>query len=231
VSSNLAIALSQQGLKVGLLDCDLYGPSVPLMFGVTHHQPNADDQDRIIPIEAHGLKLMSMGFLVSDNSPVIVRGPLANRYTQQFLQQVAWGELDVLVIDLPPGTGDIQLTLVQTVSLDGAIIVTTPQEVAMIDARKAVSMFAKVNVPILGLIENMSYFECAHGERYHLFGQGGAERECERIKVPLLGKIPLEPIIGKRCDGGEPTALLSPSESKASAAFHDAAKALLDHVS
>ncbi|MEN8772069.1 MAG: Mrp/NBP35 family ATP-binding protein [Akkermansiaceae bacterium] len=231
VSSNLAIALSKQGLKVGLLDCDLYGPSVPLMLGVPHHQPQADNQDRIIPIEAHGLKLMSMGFLLSDNSPVIVRGPLANRYTQQFLQQVAWGELDVLVLDLPPGTGDIQLTLVQTVSLDGALIVTTPQEVAMIDARKAVSMFAKVNVPILGLIENMSYFECNHGERYHLFGEGGAQRECDRIKVPLLGQIPLEPIIGKRCDGGEPTALLSPSESKASAAFHDAAKALLEHVS
>ncbi len=231
VSSNLAIALSQQGYKVGLLDCDLYGPSVPLMFGVTHHQPHADDQDRIIPIEAHGLKLMSMGFLLGDDSPVIVRGPLANRYTQQFLQQVAWGELDVLVIDLPPGTGDIQLTLVQTVSLDGAIIVTTPQEVAMIDARKAVSMFAKVNVPILGLIENMSFFECDHGTRYNLFGQGGAQRECERIKVPLLGEIPLEPIIGQRCDGGEPTALLSPSESKASAAFHKAAQALIEHVS
>jgi ATP-binding protein involved in chromosome partitioning len=231
VSSNLAIALSQQGYKVGLLDCDLYGPSVPLMLGVPHQQPNADDQDRIIPIEAHGLKLMSMGFLLSDNSPVIVRGPLANRYTQQFLQQVAWGDLDILILDLPPGTGDIQLTIVQTVTLDGAIIVTTPQEVAMIDARKAVSMFAKVNVPILGLIENMSYFECDHGERYHLFGQGGAKRECERIKVPLLGEIPLEPIIGKRCDGGEPTALLSPSESKASAAFHNAAQALLDHVS
>ena len=231
VSSNLAIALSQQGLKVGLLDCDLYGPSVPLMLGVPHQQPNADAQDRIIPIEAHGLKLMSMGFLLSDNSPVIVRGPLANRYTQQFLQQVAWGELDVLVLDLPPGTGDIQLTLVQTVALDGALIVTTPQEVAMIDARKAVSMFAKVNVPILGLIENMAYFECDHGERYHLFGQGGAQKECDRIKVPLLGQIPLEPIIGKRCDGGEPVALISPSESKASAAFHDAARALLEHVS
>lgn len=231
VSSNLAIALSQQGYKVGLLDCDLYGPSVPLMFGVTDQQPHADDQDRIIPIEAHGLKLMSMGFLLGDSSPVIVRGPLANRYTQQFLQQVAWGELDILILDLPPGTGDIQLTLVQTVSLDGAIIVTTPQEVAMIDARKAVSMFAKVNVPILGLIENMSYFECDHGKRYELFGQGGAERECQRIKVPLLGKIPLEMVIGKRCDGGEPTALLSPSESKASAAFHQAAQSLLEHVS
>jgi len=231
VSSNLAIALSQQGFKVGLLDCDLYGPSIPLMLGVPDHQPQADREDRIIPIEAHGLKLMSMGFLLGDNSPVIVRGPLANRYTQQFLQQVAWGELDVLVLDLPPGTGDIQLTLVQTVSIDGAIIVTTPQEVAMIDARKAVSMFAKVNVPILGLIENMSWFECDHGERYHLFGRGGAEKECERLKVPLLGQIPLEPLVGERCDGGSPTALLDPSESGASAAFHEAAATLLRHVS
>ena len=231
VSSNLAIALSQKGLKVGLLDCDLYGPSVPLMLGVPDHQPQADDQDRIIPIEAHGLKLMSMGFLLSDNSPVIVRGPLANRYTQQFLQQVAWGELDVLVLDLPPGTGDIQLTLVQTVSLDGAIIVTTPQEVAMIDARKAVSMFAKVNVPILGLIENMSYFECDAGKRYHLFGQGGAQKECDRIKVPLLGQIPLEPVVRERCDQGTPTALLDPSESRASAAFQQAVDNLLTHVS
>lgn len=231
VSSNLAIALSRQGLKVGLLDCDLYGPSIPLMLGVPDHQPQADREERIIPIEAHGLKLMSMGFLLGDNSPVIVRGPLANRYTQQFLQQVAWGELDVLVLDLPPGTGDIQLTLVQTVSLDGAIIVTTPQEVAMIDARKAVSMFAKVNVPILGMIENMSYFECEHGTRYQLFGEGGAEKECQRIKVPLLGKVPLEPVVGQRCDGGEPVALLDPSESQASASFHDAAAALLAHVS
>jgi len=230
VASNLAIALSKQGLSVGLLDCDLYGPSVPLMLGVSNHQPQANEHDQIVPIDAHGLKLMSMGFLLSDQSPVIVRGPMATRYTQQFLQQVAWGELDVLILDLPPGTGDIQLTLVQTVALDGAVIVTTPQEVAMIDARKAVAMFAKVNVPILGLIENMSYFECDHGERYHLFGQGGAKKECERLKVPLLGQIPLEPVIGQRCDGGEPIANLSPAESKSSAAFHNAADALLRHV-
>lgn len=230
VSSNLAIALSQKGLKVGLLDCDLYGPSVPLMLGVQGHQPQADEQDRIIPIEAHGLKLMSMGFLLGDNSPVIVRGPLANRYTQQFLTQVAWGELDVLLLDLPPGTGDIQLTIVQTISLDGALIVTTPQEVAMIDARKAVSMFAKVNVPILGFIENMSYFECNHGERYHLFGQGGTQKECDRLHVPLLGEIPLEQVVGEKCDHGNPISLLAPDQSKASAAFHLAAQSLLDHV-
>ncbi len=230
VSSNLAIALSQQGLKVGLLDCDLYGPSVPLMFGVKDRQPSADSNDRIIPIEAHGLKLMSMGFLLSDNSPVIVRGPLANRYTQQFLQQVAWGELDVLVLDLPPGTGDIQLTLVQTVTIDGAVIVTTPQEMALIDARKAASMFAKVNVPILGLIENMAYFVCDLGTRYHLFGQGGAQRECDRLQVPLLGQIPLEPQIGEYCDGGKPVTLLDPAESRSSAAFHATTEALLKHV-
>lgn len=230
VSSNLAISLAKQGLKVGLLDCDLYGPSVPLMFGVPHAQPRADASERIAPIEAHGLKLMSMGFLLTGDSPVIVRGPMANRYTQQFLTQVSWGELDVLVLDLPPGTGDIQLSLVQTVTVDGAIIVTTPQEVALIDARKAVSMFAKVNVPILGLIENMSYFECDHGQRYHLFGKGGAKREAERIQVPLLGEIPLQPVIGERCEAGLPVALLDPSESTASAAFREATQALLDHV-
>jgi ATP-binding protein involved in chromosome partitioning len=137
VSANIAVALSKRGLKVGLCDCDLYGPSVAQMFGTTE-RPNANEHDEIIPIEAHGLKLMSMGFLLEDKSPVIVRGPMATRYTQQFLRQVAWGELDVLVLDLPPGTGDIQLTIVQTVSVDGAVIVTTPQEVALIDARKAV---------------------------------------------------------------------------------------------
>ena len=145
VAANLAIALSKTGARVGLCDCDLYGPSVALMFG-TNERPNANEQDEIIPIEAHGLQLMSMGFLLEDRSPVIVRGPMATRYTQQFLRQVAWDHLDYLILDLPPGTGDIQLTIVQTASVDGAIIVTTPQEVALIDARKAVSMFAKVNV-------------------------------------------------------------------------------------
>jgi len=140
VSSNLAVALARQGHRVGLCDCDLYGPSIAMMFGATE-KPMADEHDNIIPIEAHGLKLMSMGFLLDDSSPVIVRGPLATRYTQQFLRQVAWGELDYLILDLPPGTGDIQLTIVQTVALKGAVIVTTPQEVALIDARKAVSMF------------------------------------------------------------------------------------------
>ncbi len=226
VATNLAIALSHQGNKVGLCDCDLYGPSIALMFGVGDKQPMADDQNRIIPIEAHGIKLMSMGFLLGDDAPVIVRGPLATRYTQQFLQQVAWGDLDVLVLDLPPGTGDIQLTIVQTIAFDGAVIVTTPQEVALIDARKAVSMFAKVNVRILGLIENMSWFECEHGTRYHLFGEGGGQREADRLQVPLLARIPIDPDTRQRCDEGDPVALLDPDDSPISAAFHQAAEAL-----
>lgn len=226
VASNLAIALAHQGLRVGLCDCDLYGPSIALMFGAADQQPVGDAQERIVPIEAHGIKLMSMGFLLGDGSPVIVRGPLATRYTQQFLQQVAWGDLDVLVLDLPPGTGDIQLTIVQTIALDGAVVVTTPQEVALIDARKAISMFAKVNVPILGMIENMSWFECEHGSKYFLFGEGGGRREAERLKVPLLAQIPIDAETRLRCDEGQPVALLSSKENTISAAFHQAAAAL-----
>lgn len=219
VAANVAVALAARGLKVGLCDCDLYGPSVAQMFG-TNERPNANDQDEIIPIEAHGLKLMSMGFLLEDNSPVIVRGPMATRYTQQFLRQVAWGELDILVLDLPPGTGDIQLTIVQTVAVDGAVIVTTPQEVALIDARKAVAMFAKVNVPILGLIENMAWFECDAGKRYYLFGKEGGVREAEDMNVPLLAQIPIDQPTGRGGDKGKPVALLDPKENKVSAAFH-----------
>ena len=227
VSSNLAITLAKQGLKVGLCDCDLYGPSIALMFGAADQQPLADSQERIIPIEAHGIKLMSMGFILGDNSPVIVRGPLATRYTQQFLKEVAWGELDVLVLDLPPGTGDIQLTIVQTLALDGAIIVTTPQEVALIDARKAISMFAKVNVQILGIIENMSWFECDQGKRYHLFGKNGGRREAERMGVPLLAEIPIDPETRLRCDQGQPIALKGPSESHVAEAFCEATRSLM----
>ncbi len=219
VAANLAVALAARGLKVGLCDCDLYGPSVAQMFGTTE-RPDANEHDEIIPIEAHGLKLMSMGFLLEDKSPVIVRGPMATRYTQQFLRQVAWGELDVLVLDLPPGTGDIQLTIVQTVAVDGAVIVTTPQEVALIDARKAVAMFAKVNVPILGLIENMAWFEGDDGKKYYLFGEGGGVREAEDMNVPLLARIPIDIPTGRGGDAGTPVALLHPSENKVSAAFH-----------
>jgi len=226
VSSNLAISLAKQGLRVGLCDCDLYGPSIAHMFDVADYRPDANEQDQIIPVEAHGIQLMSMGFLLTDSSPVIVRGPLATRYTQQFLRQVAWDNLDVLILDLPPGTGDIQLTIVQTVALTGTVIVTTPQEVALIDARKAVSMFAKVNVPILGLIENMSWFECDLGTRYPIFGDGGGVREAEQMKVPLLGQIPIDSETRKRADKGKPVALISSKKNPISKAFEDAASVL-----
>ncbi len=222
VATNLAIALSATGARVGLCDCDLYGPSIAMMFG-SDARPMANDRDEIIPIVAHGIQLMSMGFLLADDSPVVVRGPLATRYIQQFLRQVAWDSLDFLILDLPPGTGDIQLTIVQTVSVDGSVVVTTPQDVALIDARKAVSMFGKVNVPILGLIENMAWFECEHGTRYHIFGDGGGVREAERLGVPLLAQIPIDPETCRRSDQGTPVALLPADQSPASAAFHDAA--------
>jgi ATP-binding protein involved in chromosome partitioning len=222
VAANLAVALAASGAKVGLCDCDLYGPSVAQMFG-TLERPMANEHDEIIPLQAHGVKLMSMGFLLEDRSPVIVRGPMATRYTQQFLRQVAWEDLDYLILDLPPGTGDIQLTIVQTVSVDGVIIVTTPQEVALIDARKAVSMFAKVNVPVLGLIENMAWFECDAGKKYHIFGEGGGVREAEVLNVPLLGQIPIDIATREHGDSGEPVALMAAEKNKVAAAFHEVA--------
>ncbi len=204
VAANLAVALEQSGARVGLCDCDIYGPSISLMFG-SRERPMATEENKIIPIEQYGLKLMSMGFLLDDSAPAILRGPMVTRYTQQFLRQVEWGELDYLVLDLPPGTGDIQLTIVQTVALAGAIIVTTPQEVALIDARKASTMFEKVNVPVLGLIENMSYFlSPSDGQRYEIFGSGGGEREAKRLRVPLLGQIPIDIPTREAGDRGMP---------------------------
>ena len=204
VAANLAVALKQSEASVGLCDCDIYGPSISLMFG-SRARPMATEENRIIPIEQYGLRLMSMGFLLDDTSPAILRGPMVTRYTQQFLRQVEWGELDYLVLDLPPGTGDIQLTIVQTVALSGVIIVTTPQEVALIDARKAAAMFAKVNVPVIGLIENMSYFiSPSDGQRFPIFGSGGGEREAKRIHAPLLGQIPIDIATREAGDRGIP---------------------------
>jgi ATP-binding protein involved in chromosome partitioning len=204
VAANLAVAMEQTGARVGLCDCDIYGPSISLMFG-TRERPTATEENKIVPIKQYGLRLMSMGFLLDDTSPAILRGPMVTRYTQQFLRQVEWGELDYLVLDLPPGTGDIQLTIVQTVALSGAIIVTTPQEVAVIDARKAATMFDKVNVPVLGLIENMSYFMSpSDGKRYDIFGSGGGEREARRLRVPLLGQIPIDITTREAGDRGIP---------------------------
>jgi ATP-binding protein involved in chromosome partitioning len=204
VAANLAVALEQTKTRVGLCDCDIYGPSIALMFG-TRERPTATEENKIVPIEQYGLRLMSMGFLLDDTSPAILRGPMVTRYTQQFLRQVEWGELDYLVLDLPPGTGDIQLTIVQTVALSGALIVTTPQEVALIDARKAATMFEKVNVPVLGLIENMSYFVSpSDGKRYDIFGSGGGQREAKRLRVPLLGQIPIDIATRESGDRGIP---------------------------
>ena len=211
VAANLAVALERTEARVGLCDCDLYGPSIALMFG-TRDRPMATEENKIVPIEQYNLKLMSMGFLLDDTSPAILRGPMVTRYTQQFLRQVEWGELDYLVLDLPPGTGDIQLTIVQTVALAGAIIVTTPQEVALIDARKAAVMFEKVNVPVLGVIENMSYFISGDGKRHDIFGIGGGEREAKRLRVPLLGQIPIDIATREAGDRGMPiTAEAKPS--------------------
>ncbi len=203
VAANLAIALDRTGARVGLCDCDIYGPSIALMFG-TKDRPTATEDNQIIPIEQYNLKLMSMGFLLDDTSPAILRGPMVTRYTQQFLRQVEWGELDYLILDLPPGTGDIQLTIVQTVALAGALIVSTPQEVALIDARKAAVMFEKVNVPVLGVIENMSYFVSGDGKRHDIFGSGGGEREAKRLRVPLLGQIPIDIATREAGDRGMP---------------------------
>jgi len=227
VAANLAVALDQAKARVGLCDCDIYGPSISLMFG-TRERPMATEENKIVPIEQYNLKLMSMGFLLDDTSPAILRGPMVTRYTQQFLRQVEWGELDYLVLDLPPGTGDIQLTIVQTVALSGAIIVTTPQEVALIDARKAATMFEKVNVPVLGLVENMSYFiSPSDNKRYDIFGSGGGEREAKRLRVPLLGQIPIDMATREAGDRGMPI-VIEDRQSPVAAEFDKIARRILE---
>lgn len=225
VAANLACAFRLEGMASGLCDCDIYGPSMGLMFGTTE-RPLATEDEQIIPIERYGLKLMSMGFLADPETPAILRGPMVTRYTQHFLRGVLWGDLDVLVLDLPPGTGDIQLTIVQTLALSGAVIVTTPQEVALIDARKASGMFAKVNVPILGLIENMSYFQCpGDGKKYYLFGEGGGRKEAKRLSVPLLAELPIDIAAREAGDAGRPIVLADPA-NPVSQAFRTAAQAI-----
>ena len=212
VAVNLAAGFAAKGLRTAICDCDLYGPSIALMCG-TSERPYANEAGKIIPVESHGLKIMSLGLMLEDDSPAILRGPMVTRYTQQFLRDVAWGDLDVLVLDLPPGTGDIQLTIVQTVGLMGAVIVTTPQEVALIDARKAVTMFRKTNVPILGIIENMAGFIAPDGSHHEIFGSGGGEREAERLKVPFLGSLPLDPAVRIAADTGFPIVLSDPANT------------------
>jgi ATP-binding protein involved in chromosome partitioning len=206
VSVNLAVALSRLGHKVGLLDADVYGPNVPLMMGV-RAQPQAIGE-RIQPLEKDGLRIMSMGFLNPGDKPLVWRGPMLHSVIQQFLRGVDWGQLDYLIVDLPPGTGDVQLSLIQTAPLTGAVVVTTPSEVSLEDARKAIHMFQQVRVPILGLVENMSYLECPHcHERIDVFSHGGGRKTAETMNIPFLGELPLDPAVRIGGDTGQPITL------------------------
>jgi ATP-binding protein involved in chromosome partitioning len=211
VAVNLAVALAHRGKAVGLLDADIYGPSIPLMMGAQDRQPGLDPQaQRLIPLEQYGVRFMSLGFLVDPEAAVIWRGPMVMKALEQLLQDVDWSGLDHLVVDLPPGTGDAQLTLSQRVRLSGAVIVTTPQDVALADAIKGVAMFRKVGVPVLGLVENMSYFQCPHcAERTEIFGHGGGRAQATRLEVPFLGEIPLDAAIRSSGDSGKPVAAAS----------------------
>ena len=222
VAANLAVALDRAGASVGLCDADVYGPSQGTMFGI-HDRPEADERQRLIPIESHGIRIMSMGLLTSKETPVIWRGPMATKLIQQFMSGVAWGELDYLVIDLPPGTGDVQLTLTQSVPLTGAVIVTTPQDVARTIAEKGLRMFQPVRVPVLGVIENMSYFVCPHcDERTHIFSKGGGEAIARELGLPFLGGIPLDPEVVVGGDEGQPIVVRNP-DAPASRAYLDIA--------
>jgi ATP-binding protein involved in chromosome partitioning len=224
VSVNLACALRHLGAEVGLLDCDIYGPSIPLMMGV-RDRPTVSAAEKLVPPARHGVKLMSMGFLIDDDSPVIWRGPMIMKAIQQFVTDVEWGDLDYLLVDLPPGTGDAQLSLCQTVPLDGGLIVTTPQEASLGVVRKGIAMFEKVNVPILGIVENMSYFVTPSGERVEIFGHGGGRGEAERRKIPFLGEIPLFLEIRMGGDAGVPVVVSQP-EAPPGQAFVAIAKGL-----
>lgn len=216
VTVNLAVALAQVGASVGLLDADIYGPNIPLMMGI-EGRPHAID-DRIQTLSNHGVRVMSMGFLTSDDTPLIWRGPMLHSVIQQFLHQVDWGELDYLLIDLPPGTGDVQLSLTQTVPLMGAVIVSTPQDVALQDARKAIQMFRQVRVEILGIVENMSYFQCPHcGERTPIFGHGGGAATAAKYDVSFLGEVPIDLALREAGDAGKPIVALDPGSPVAQA--------------
>lgn len=226
---NLALALKARGLKVGLLDADVYGPSVPKLLGLSG-RPQTVDGRRLMPMEAWGIKAMSIGFLIEEDTPMIWRGPMVVSALRQMLMDVAWGELDVIVIDMPPGTGDIQLSLAQQAPLAGAVIVSTPQDLALLDARKGLAMFRKVEIPVLGIVENMSTFVCPHcGEVSHIFGHGGARHEAERLGVPFLGEIPLAMTIRETSDAGTPVVAGEPDGPHA-AAYRHVAEALWNEV-
>jgi ATP-binding protein involved in chromosome partitioning len=228
-ATNLAMALSQMGLKTGLFDADIFGPSMPRMLGIAG-EPVSPDGQTLMPMENYGVKCMSMGFLVPEDSPVIWRGPMVMGALEQLLRDVHWGELDVMVIDMPPGTGDTQLTMTQRVPLTGAVIVSTPQDIALLDAAKGLNMFRKVDVPVLGIIENMSYYICPKcGDEAHIFGHGGAKAEAARLSADFLGEIPLDIAIRQTSDAGEPIVVSKPNSPHAKA-YRDIAAKIWDKV-
>jgi ATP-binding protein involved in chromosome partitioning len=216
IATNVAVALAQSGARVGLMDADVYGPNVPRMMGVG--APPSVLNEKIVPLEAHGVKLISLGFLIERDQPAIWRGPIVMKIVNQFLRDVAWGELDYFIVDMPPGTGDAQLSLVQATFVRGAIIVTTPQEVAVGDALRGAKMFQRVNTPVLGIVENMSWFECPHcGKPSSLFGSGGGQRLADELGLPLLGQVPLYPRVLEAADRGEPIVVAERESSAAKA--------------
>ncbi len=216
VACNLAVGLAKLGLKVGVLDADLFGPSMPKLFGLSAKPEIGPDGQKLIPLEAFGVRVMSIGFLIEEGAPVIWRGPMVMSALNQLLREVVWGELDVLVVDMPPGTGDTQLTMAQNVPLSGAVIVSTPQDLALIDARRGIAMFKQVQVPLLGIVENMSYFLCPHcGGRTDVFSHAGAQREAQRLGVPFLGEVPLDIAIRANSDEGRPIVASLPDSAHA----------------
>jgi ATP-binding protein involved in chromosome partitioning len=228
VTVNMAVALKQEGFAVGIMDADIYGPNIPMMIGVTKEP--VKEGEKITPAEGQGVKVISMGFFVPEDTPVVWRGPMVHSAIQQFFRDVVWGELDYLLIDLPPGTGDVPLTLSQLVPLTGAITVTTPQAVALSDVRKGMTMFKKVNVPLLGVIENMSHFVCGHcGERTEIFSHGGGEQAAKKFEVPFLGRIPLDPAIREGGDQGNPIVVKDP-ESPQTQAFLQIVRTLVSQI-
>ena len=215
VAANLALALKANGLRIGVLDADIYGPSMPRMLGITG-RPRSREGKSLIPMENYGVKCMSMGFLVPEDTPMIWRGPMVMSALQQMLREVEWGDLDIMVVDMPPGTGDAQLTMAQQVPLAGAVIVSTPQDIALLDARKGLNMFKKVDVPVLGIVENMSYFLCPHcGGRSEIFSHGGAREEARRLGAEFLGEVPLDLEIRQTSDGGRPITVSDPENPHA----------------
>ena len=227
---NLAVALAAKGARVGLMDADVYGPNIPQMLGVSD-QPEVSEDKKMVPPEAHGIKLISMGMLVPPDQPIIWRGPMLHGAVQQFMRDVAWGELDYLVVDLPPGTGDVALSMAQSVPMAGAVVVTTPQGVSVSDVRKAVAMFRQLNIPVLGVIENMSYFVCGHcQERTDIFGSGGGRKMAEDLQIPFLGEVPIDTRVRSGGDEGRPIVAAAP-DAPAAQAFADLAGRVAAQIS